>query len=74
MAAEVELVGLMEIAVMFDVRPATPYRWREREILPEPDFIVSDRPIWLLPTIEAWAHLNQRKIVKRPPRTRQRRR
>lgn len=67
-----DLVGLPEIARMFGVRPPTPYRWRDRGIMPEPDWTVSGSPIWRRAVIVAWGEETGRAIVP-PPKPRRRR-
>jgi len=48
-------VGLTEIAERLGVRTRTAYTWRDRELLPDPDWFISDRPVWRWATIKRWA-------------------
>lgn len=50
-----EPVGLVEIAERLGVDPKTAQQWRFRKLLPEPDALVSGRPVWQWRTIERWA-------------------
>jgi len=55
-AADVEPVGLAEIADRLRVTRATVDSWRMRDRLPEPRWTVGGRPAWNWADIEAWAH------------------
>lgn len=49
------LLTLREMAEPLGVGPATPYMWRTRGVLPEPDDTeLPDRPRWHLSTLLAW--------------------
>jgi hypothetical protein len=48
-------VGAVEIAQHLGVQQATVAQWRQRDLLPEPDWTVGGRPAWRLGTILAWA-------------------
>lgn len=52
---DVEPVGLAEIAERLAVPRRNVDRWRDRGVLPEPDWTVGRRPAWDWSTIEAWA-------------------
>lgn len=49
-----KLMGLTEIAELTDRNRKTVDTWRHRGQLPEPDWIVSGRPIWREKTIHDW--------------------
>lgn len=49
-----DLVGYSEIAERLGVSRRTVETWRQREILPEPEWIVSGSPIWRGATITRW--------------------
>jgi len=53
--AEIDPVGLEEIAVRLGVQRGTVDQWRWRQILPAPAWTVGGRPAWPWPVIEAWA-------------------
>ena len=63
---KVNLVGLKEIAVMLEVGYETVTKWRVREVLPEPDFMVSGTAIWYRSSISAWARSTGRLTSKGP--------
>jgi predicted DNA-binding transcriptional regulator AlpA len=48
-------VGTVEIAQRLGVKRATVDQWRQRKLMPEPDWTVGGRPAWRLGTILAWA-------------------
>lgn len=48
-------VGLIEIADRLGVQRNTADVWRQRGLLPEPDWTVGGRPAWNWPTVEKWA-------------------
>lgn len=50
-----QLVGLVEIAGICGVEKETTYRWRSRNVLPDPLDTVSGTPIWWRDEIERWA-------------------
>ncbi|MBC9717798.1 hypothetical protein H9Y04_35235 [Streptomyces sp. TRM66268-LWL] len=56
------LLGHGEISFLYGVERQTSQLWRTREILPEPDFVVSGNPYWLLPTILGMAEANGREV------------
>ena len=60
MAGKPELVGIQEIAAMLGVAAMTPVEWRRRGKLPEPEWVISARPIWLRETIVEWARATGR--------------
>lgn len=49
------LIGLGEIAAMLQVKPKTPGIWRYRGVLPDPDMMVGNKPVWHRSTIVEWA-------------------
>ena len=51
----IEPVGPVEIAERLGVARATVDTWRQRGVLPAPDWHVSGRPLWDWPTVESWA-------------------
>jgi hypothetical protein len=48
-------VGSVEVAKLLGVQAATVAQWRQRGLLPGPDWTVGGRPAWRLGTILAWA-------------------
>lgn len=48
-------VGLIEIAERLGVQRNTVDVWRQRGVLPEPEWTVGGRPAWNWPTIAEWA-------------------
>ncbi len=52
---ELDLLGLVEIAELLDVERETPRKWRKRNVLPEPDYMISGTPVWRREVIERWA-------------------
>src|SRR4051812_41769137 len=48
-------VGAVEIAALLDVRRATVDQWRQRNLLPQPEWVVGGRPAWRESTILEWA-------------------
>lgn len=47
-------VGIVEIAARLDVQRGTVDVWRNRGLLPDPDYTVGGRPAWEWATIVAW--------------------
>ena len=60
------VVGLKELARIFEVRPNTPCQWHSKEILPHEDGLMSGHPVWKVPTIYAWAADTGRTVVWHP--------
>ncbi|MDQ8707859.1 hypothetical protein RCO28_36130 [Streptomyces sp. LHD-70] len=58
------LLGHAEIAFLYGVERQTSQLWRTREILPEPDFVVSGNPYWFLPTVLGLAEPHVREANK----------
>lgn len=52
---DVEPVGIKEIAERFGVKRQTVDMWLQRDLLPDPRWIVGGRPAWDWPDIELWA-------------------
>jgi hypothetical protein len=48
------IVGLQEIRQIFRMNQPAITQWRVRGMLPEPNAIVSNRPIWRLETVIRW--------------------
>lgn len=48
-------VGVVEIAELLGVRRATVDQWRQRDLLPVPEWTVGGRPAWRMSTILQWA-------------------
>jgi len=48
-------VGAAEIAARLGVKPQTVHTWRQRNVMPEPQWTVSGQPVWDWAEIEAWA-------------------
>lgn len=48
-------VGIVEIAERLGVERSTVDKWRERDLLPAPDFSVGGRPAWNWQNIKRWA-------------------
>lgn len=56
-------LGLAEISMLFGVEEGTTWRWQQREILPQPDFLISGRaPAWERSRIVAWGIRTGRRI------------
>ncbi len=55
-----ELVGIREISVLLGVQKRTVDQWRRRDVLPDPDFVVSGSPVWWVDRIVAWAEQTHR--------------
>jgi predicted DNA-binding transcriptional regulator AlpA len=56
----VEVVGVAEIAERLEVKVTTVYQWRQRKLLPEPDYPLGMGPAWKWSTIEEWARETRR--------------
>jgi hypothetical protein len=52
---KIDLVDLRGISRRLEVPMDTVYKWRFRDLLPEPDYPEISHPIWNWETIEAWA-------------------
>ena len=50
-----DLVGPGEVAERLDVKRTTVHVWRQRQLMPDPLVTVSGVPLWLWPTVRAWA-------------------
>lgn len=50
-----DLVGPHEIAGRLGVKVTTVHQWRQRDLLPEPEAVISGVPVWLWEVIEKWA-------------------
>ena len=57
---DVDPVGLAEIADRLGVPRRNVDRWRERGVLPDPDWTVGGRPAWDWSVIERWARATGR--------------
>lgn len=53
-------MGLVEIASRLGVQRNTVDVWRQRCLLPEPDWTVGGRPAWNWSTIDEWARASGR--------------
>lgn len=60
---DLDLVGVTEIAEMLDVHRVTVAKWRQKGILPKPDFELPKRPLWERSTIEEWVRVTGRSLV-----------
>lgn len=49
------LVGPVEIASRLGVATSTVHQWRQRDLLPEPEWTLSRVPVWRWETIRKWA-------------------
>lgn len=58
-----DLVGPHEIADRLSVRVSTVHQWRQRDVLPEPEAVISGVPIWHWKTVEKWARKTGRLTV-----------
>ncbi|MGW2961764.1 hypothetical protein ACWDGI_25350 [Streptomyces sp. NPDC001220] len=56
------LLGHGEISFLYGVERQTSQLWRTREVLPEPDFVVSGNPCWFLPTVLSMAEGGVREV------------
>ncbi len=55
----IEVVSSKDIARRLGVKLRTVYQWRQRGLIPEPDF-KADPPLWRWTTVEAWARETSR--------------
>jgi predicted DNA-binding transcriptional regulator AlpA len=53
-------VGIPEIAERLGVKRATVDQWKQRDLLPEPKWIVGGRPAWDWADIAKWAQQSGR--------------
>lgn len=53
-------VGIQEIAQRLGVKRQTASQWRQRKLLPEPDWTRSGVALWEWETIRAWADVTGR--------------
>ena len=53
-----ELVGVKEIAELLGIDRATVASWRHQSRLPNPDYKISDIPVWFTCEIIFWVHHN----------------
>lgn len=53
-----ELVGVKEIAELLGIDRATVASWRHQGRLPNPDYIISNNPVWFTCEIIFWVHHN----------------
>jgi hypothetical protein len=54
------IVGTAEIAGIANVKEQTVHAWRHRKILPDPDAIIGNTPIWREQTIVRWLQRTNR--------------
>jgi hypothetical protein len=59
-----DVVGLREIAIMFDVPKATANQWRYRRLLPEADAL---NTVWERKTLLRWGENTGRPVVYPDP-------
>ena len=59
---KLDLVGPVEVSLMFNVHVVTVDRWRRDRILPDPDAELRRGPVWLRETIVEWAEQTGRVI------------
>lgn len=64
MDCDCQPVGLIEIADRLGVQRNTVDVWRQRGVLPDPDWTVGGRPAWNWPTIEQWARDSGRLVTE----------
>lgn len=50
-----ELWGVGDVAKHLGIQVMTAYQWRRRGKLPEPDYTLSGRPIWMADKFRRWA-------------------
>ncbi len=60
------LLGIHEIAAMFDVQRATVDKWRSRNVLPDPDETLHAGPVWWEATLITWARRTGREVGASP--------
>jgi predicted DNA-binding transcriptional regulator AlpA len=65
-----DLVGVSEIAAMFDVAKNTAWRWSQREDFPGPEARLSSGPIWKRTDVKAWGKQRLPLPAGRPRRER----
>lgn len=58
--ADLDPVGMVEIAERLGVPQATVATWRHRGLLPAAEAIVGGRPCWAWATVQSWAEANGR--------------
>lgn len=56
------VIGLDDMAVMFDLTKGGVENWRVRNLLPAPYRTVGRTPVWLYGDVEAWAEETGRTI------------
>lgn len=49
-----DLWGVEDVAQHLEIEVMTAYQWRRRGKLPEPDYLVSGRPIWIADKFRRW--------------------
>jgi len=59
-----DVVGVHEIAQMFNVNRVTVSKWKAAGKLPPPDAELSMRPIWKRTTILRWADNTGRAVIQ----------
>jgi predicted DNA-binding transcriptional regulator AlpA len=69
MAHEDELLGVTEIAQLFEVANNTAWRWSKRQSFPEPAARLSAGPVWRRADVEAWGKEYLPLRTGRPPKT-----
>lgn len=57
---KLELWGIDDVAKYLGITATAAYTWRHRGKLPDPEWIVSGRPIWRPATIRKWAKAQDR--------------
>jgi predicted DNA-binding transcriptional regulator AlpA len=63
MVKEGDLLGVAEIAAMFEVETNTAWRWSQRDDFPEPVARLASGPVWRRRDLERW----KRPQPGRPP-------
>jgi hypothetical protein len=53
--AKPDIVDMEEVARRLGVKKETVRMWRYRQLVPEPEWVFGDQPVWRWATIRKWA-------------------